>query len=281
MMDRIAILDFGAQYTQLIARRIRELGVYSEILPCTQPVEDVLAAGYTGIVLSGGPIERLRRRGPAAGQAALRGGHPAARHLLRHAGHGLFARGPRGARGAARVRSRRAQAPLHRGAARGHRARAGWPDRGVDEPRGHGDAAAPRLRQSGRHRELPGRGDGGRHAPALRRPVPPRGRAYAAGKDHPAKLPPPLRRARRLVDALVRRRGRGGYPPSSRPGSCAVRPLGGRGLVRRGRLDPPRHRRSAHLPVRRQWLAPEGRGRERGGHVPRRLQDEPDPCECI
>ena len=54
-MDKIGILDFGGQYTQLIARRIRELGVYSEILPCTQPLDDVLAAGYQGLVLSGGP----------------------------------------------------------------------------------------------------------------------------------------------------------------------------------------------------------------------------------
>ena len=54
-MDRICVLDFGAQYAQLIARRIRELSVYSEILPCTEPVEKVLAAGYKGIILSGGP----------------------------------------------------------------------------------------------------------------------------------------------------------------------------------------------------------------------------------
>jgi GMP synthase (glutamine-hydrolysing) len=53
--DKIAVLDFGAQYTQLIARRIRELGVYSEILSWTHPVADVLAAGFRGIVLSGGP----------------------------------------------------------------------------------------------------------------------------------------------------------------------------------------------------------------------------------
>jgi GMP synthase (glutamine-hydrolysing) len=53
--DKIAVLDFGAQYTQLIARRIRELGVYSEILSCSTPVADVLAAGFRGIVLSGGP----------------------------------------------------------------------------------------------------------------------------------------------------------------------------------------------------------------------------------
>ena len=54
-MDRICVLDFGAQYAQLIASRVRELSVYSEILPCTEPVEKVLAAGYKGIILSGGP----------------------------------------------------------------------------------------------------------------------------------------------------------------------------------------------------------------------------------
>jgi GMP synthase (glutamine-hydrolysing) len=54
-VDRIAILDFGAQYTQLIARRIRELSVYCEIFPPTHPLEDLLAGDYTGIVLSGGP----------------------------------------------------------------------------------------------------------------------------------------------------------------------------------------------------------------------------------
>src|SRR5712692_10408964 len=53
--ETVLILDFGGQYTQLIARRIRELGVYSEILPCTQPLDQVLAAGYKGLVLSGGP----------------------------------------------------------------------------------------------------------------------------------------------------------------------------------------------------------------------------------
>ncbi len=54
-MDKICVLDFGAQYSQLIARRVRELSVYSEIVPCTEPVEKLLAAGYKGIILSGGP----------------------------------------------------------------------------------------------------------------------------------------------------------------------------------------------------------------------------------
>jgi GMP synthase (glutamine-hydrolysing) len=54
-MDRIAVVDFGSQYTQLIARRIRELGVYSEILSCLDPPEALLEGRYKGIVLSGGP----------------------------------------------------------------------------------------------------------------------------------------------------------------------------------------------------------------------------------
>jgi GMP synthase (glutamine-hydrolysing) len=53
--DAIAVLDFGSQYTQLIARRIRELAVYSEILPPTVPPEDLRRAGYRGLILSGGP----------------------------------------------------------------------------------------------------------------------------------------------------------------------------------------------------------------------------------
>jgi GMP synthase (glutamine-hydrolysing) len=53
--DKIAVLDFGGQYTQLIARRVRELGVYSEILSCTRPLESLREAGYRGVILSGGP----------------------------------------------------------------------------------------------------------------------------------------------------------------------------------------------------------------------------------
>ncbi len=52
---RILILDFGAQYTQLIARRVRESGVYCEIHPWDISPEDVVAFGAKGIILSGGP----------------------------------------------------------------------------------------------------------------------------------------------------------------------------------------------------------------------------------
>lgn len=54
-LDRVLVLDFGSQYTQLIARRIREQRVYSEIWPCTKPLEEVAAFGAKAIILSGGP----------------------------------------------------------------------------------------------------------------------------------------------------------------------------------------------------------------------------------
>tara|TARA_R110000823_G_scaffold115436_2_gene238087 strand:+ start:24363 stop:25940 length:1578 start_codon:yes stop_codon:yes gene_type:complete len=53
--SRILILDFGSQYTQLIARRVREVGVYSEIRPWDVSEEDILAFHPQGIILSGGP----------------------------------------------------------------------------------------------------------------------------------------------------------------------------------------------------------------------------------
>ncbi len=53
--DRVLVLDFGSQTTQLIARRIREQRVYSEIWPCTRTVDQVKAFGPNAIVLSGGP----------------------------------------------------------------------------------------------------------------------------------------------------------------------------------------------------------------------------------
>ncbi|MDQ1395271.1 MAG: hypothetical protein QOG64_530 [Acidimicrobiaceae bacterium] len=53
--DTILVVDFGAQYAQLIARRVREAHVYSEIVPHTMPVEEMLAKRPAGIIFSGGP----------------------------------------------------------------------------------------------------------------------------------------------------------------------------------------------------------------------------------
>ena len=72
----IVILDFGSQYTQLIARRIREFNVFSVVLPCTAPIEQVRALAPLGLVLSGGPSSVYDADAPAADPALLAMGVP-------------------------------------------------------------------------------------------------------------------------------------------------------------------------------------------------------------
>ena len=74
--DRILILDFGAQYTQLIARRVREAQVYCEIKPWDISDEAVRAFGAKGIILSGGPESVTAVNGPAAPPCVFKLGVP-------------------------------------------------------------------------------------------------------------------------------------------------------------------------------------------------------------
>ena len=54
-MQKILVLDFGGQYNQLIARRVRENKVYAEILPYTTPIDEIRSRNYSGIIFTGGP----------------------------------------------------------------------------------------------------------------------------------------------------------------------------------------------------------------------------------
>lgn len=74
--ETIAIIDFGAQYSQLIARRFRELRVYSEIFPPKVTPASLRALGVKGIVLSGGPESVYAKRAPSCDPAIFSMGIP-------------------------------------------------------------------------------------------------------------------------------------------------------------------------------------------------------------
>ena len=76
MTEKILILDFGSQVTQLIARRVRENGVYCEILPCTADAARIRAFAPRGIVLSGGPASVTETATPRAPDIVFQLGVP-------------------------------------------------------------------------------------------------------------------------------------------------------------------------------------------------------------
>lgn len=76
MMDSIAILDFGSQYAQLIARRVREVNVYCELFPWDASLDEVLAIDPKGFILSGGPASVYDPGSPEIPQYILQCGLP-------------------------------------------------------------------------------------------------------------------------------------------------------------------------------------------------------------
>ena len=72
----IAVLDFGSQYTQLIARRVRESGVFSEILPYDADLASMKSPELKGIILSGGPSSVYDDGAPRLSHDICRTGSP-------------------------------------------------------------------------------------------------------------------------------------------------------------------------------------------------------------
>ena len=154
--DGILIIDFGSQFTQLIARRIREQRVYCEIHPPSRDVAWISDWRPKGVILSGGPNSVYGEGVPTAQSGAAGNGRSRARPLLWDAGVGAARRRTGGARVAARVRPRRRE-DRRREALRGFATGATtpvWMSHGdhVDEapPGWHVTASTARTRRSRR-----------------------------------------------------------------------------------------------------------------------------------
>ena len=63
-VEEVLVLDFGGQYSQLIARRIRECGVFAELLPASTPVEKIKERAPKALILSGGPASVYEPEAP-------------------------------------------------------------------------------------------------------------------------------------------------------------------------------------------------------------------------
>ena len=118
MVDGILVLDYGGQYCHLIARRIRELSVYSEIAPGDISKEEVLSAGFSvkGLILSGGPAS-VFEGGPAIDRRLLDGSIPVlgicyGHQLIAHVLGGKVSKGKKGEFGTCLVSLKRRKGVL-------------------------------------------------------------------------------------------------------------------------------------------------------------------------
>lgn len=99
-MENVIVLDFGGQYNQLIARRVREFNVYCELLPYTTPLDKILEKKPIGIIFTGGPASVFEENAPTVEKAMLEAGIPVLGicygcQLMAHLSGGKVGVGPR------------------------------------------------------------------------------------------------------------------------------------------------------------------------------------------
>ncbi len=191
--DKILIVDFGSQVTQLIARRVREDGVYSEVVPFQKAEEAFREMKPKGVILSGGPESVTTETSPRAPQSLFDSGVPVfgicyGQQTMAAQLGGDVEGGHHREFGRAEVEVL-TESPLFQGVWQVGEKYPVWMshgDRVTRLPPGFETLAALRQRALRRHRR--------REAQVLRRAVPPRGGPHAAGRAADPQLRPRHRR---------------------------------------------------------------------------------------
>ena len=270
--DKILIVDFGSQVTQLIARRVREEGVYSEIVPFQKAEAAFKEMKPKAVILSGGPESVHEEGSPRAPQLIFDSGVPVlgicyGQMTMAAQLGGEVEGGHHREFGRADVEVKAASKLFEVHLGDGRKAS------GVDEPwRPHHQNAAG-LHRRRRLAERAVRGDPGREAQILRPDVPPRSGAHARRRQTDPQFRPQGRRPHRRLDhARVPRGGDRKDPRPGRQGQGDLRPLRRRQFRGRRGADPRGDRRPAHLRVRRSRHAAARRGQDRRRPVPASLQ---------
>ena len=201
------VVDFGAQYAQLIARRVREANIYSEVVPHTMSTADLLAKDPAAIVLSGGPSSVYADGAPELDRAVLEAGVPVfgmcyGFQAMSQALGGTVAHTGLGEYGATPAAISDTESTLFNGQPLEQSVWMSHGDSVTEAPAGMRVTASYRGRAGGGHR--------GRRAPPLRRAVAPRGDALDVRPAGAGELPLPAApgstgdwTAANVVDELV------------------------------------------------------------------------------
>ncbi len=186
----VVVLDFGGQYTQLIARRIREQQVFSSILPCTAPLEEIRKLEPVGMVLSGGPSSVYDVGAPVCDPQVLQLGVPVLGicYGMQWIAKQLGGKGKSGEGRAAGVRSGTIGGAERRiGARLGPVLGAAEIAEDLEQSWRQRAGAAGGIPRDGPHGKCRG-GDGRLAAQDLRGAIPSRSEAHGTGQGHSAEF---------------------------------------------------------------------------------------------